>query len=108
MKLHGKSLKNDKPHHLYQMDDLKQEEVFKYGISDDPIEADGLSKRLRDKLDLMNLIVGYIRFVGKIIMKRINGRKEALKIEDRHITDYEKAKGKRPRGNRKLGRKRKE
>ena len=48
---HGNANKNDLPHHLYAIDDLQEEEEFKFGISDDPIEKDGLSKRSRDQCD---------------------------------------------------------
>ncbi|MEM1119916.1 MAG: hypothetical protein AAGJ18_05670 [Bacteroidota bacterium] len=45
---HGNSHQNTKPHHLYEIADIQENDTFKYGISHDPIEADGLSKRLRD------------------------------------------------------------
>jgi len=46
MKIHGNSLKNDKPHHLYEIHDKEDGELFKYGISHDNIDEDGISNRL--------------------------------------------------------------
>jgi len=45
MSKHGNSLENVNPHHLYEIRDLAENDVFKYGVSDDPIERDGLSKQ---------------------------------------------------------------
>ena len=53
---HRNSLSNDEPHHLYEIRDKVDDDVFKYGISSDPIEDDGLSKRIRVQLDLLNLV----------------------------------------------------
>ena len=58
MTLHGNSYQNKKPHHLYVIFDKEEDDIFKYGISHDPIGADGLSARLRDQLDLYNRIAG--------------------------------------------------
>lgn len=104
---HGNSHKNMNPHHLYAFDDKKNDDIFKYGISDDPIEEDGLSERMRKQLTLYNLIAGFTRFVGRIIMTGISGRKKAEQIENRHINDYFQKHGRYPIGNRKKGRKKK-
>ena len=80
---HRNSLDNPNKHHLYQIDDLEEKNVFKYGISDDPIDKDGLSRRLKRQVKYLNLVVGYIRFVGKIILQNISGRKKARDIEER-------------------------
>jgi len=44
VKIHGNSLDNDKPHHLYEIHDKEDGELLKYGISHDPIDEDGLHK----------------------------------------------------------------
>ena len=44
---HGNSYKNKKLHHVYVIFDKQEDDIYKYGISHDPIEADGLSARLR-------------------------------------------------------------
>lgn len=96
---HGNSHKNDKLHHLYEIKDKQEENTFKYGISADPIEADGLSKRLRNQLKMMNLIAGWLRFFSIILIHNISGRKEAETIEKEHIKAYEVKYGKKPPGN---------
>jgi len=50
---HGNSHRNKNPHHLYEIWDQQDEDIFKYGISDDLVEADGQSARLRDQLNLI-------------------------------------------------------
>ncbi len=97
--MHGNSLKNPNPHHLYQIDDLQENEVFKFGISDEPIEKDGLSKRLRYQINMYNLVAGFIRFAGKVLVKNIGGRAKAKELEDERIDQFIEANGKRPRGN---------
>jgi URI fold toxin 2 len=99
MNEHGNSLDNNNPHHLYQIWDEEEKDVFKYGISDDPIEKDGLSKRIRIQTDLLNRAVGWIRFVGSVLIKGISGRILAKKLEDEHIDAYFDQNGRKPRGN---------
>jgi len=96
---HGNSHRNKNPHHLYEIWDQQDEEIFKYGISDDLVEADGQSARLRDQLNLFNLIANFLRFVGKVLRTDILGRSEAERIENEHIAHYKQQYGKRPRGN---------
>jgi len=100
MKIHGNSLKNKKPHHLYEIHDKGEGELFKYGISHDPIDEDGLSKRIRVQLDLLNLGANWLRYFAQIIMTNIPGRKKAKEIEDAHIENYKLKHGRKPRGNR--------
>ncbi len=87
---HGNSHQNKKPHHLYEIRDKQEEDIFKYGINADPIEDDGLSSRLRNQLKLMNLIAGWLRFFSNILLRDIPGRQEAENIEREHIDAYEK------------------
>lgn len=98
---HGNHKKNSKPHHLYEILDLLEDDVFKYGISGDPIDKDGLSKRLREQVELFNLVTNWYRFEGHIIIKDIEGNKAARLLEDAYIEVYQKLKGRKPRGNRK-------
>ncbi|MBL7795710.1 MAG: hypothetical protein JNJ90_04325 [Saprospiraceae bacterium] len=101
---HGNSHENKQSHHLYKIWDVEEQKVFKYGISDDPIDADGMSDRLRDQINLYNLVANFIRFIGEVLLRNIPGRAEAERIEkdyiERHIEEF----GERPRGNRKKGR----
>jgi hypothetical protein len=102
---HGNSNQNNRSHHLYEIWDRQEEEVFKYGISDDPIDMNGLSKRIRDQLDFLNLAVGWLRFIARILLLNIEGREEAKRIEDERIDAFEEVNGRMPRGNRKRNRK---
>lgn len=98
--MHGNNKNNDADHHLYQIWDTEKEEVFKFGISADEIsEEDDLSGRIRNQLSLFNRIVGYLRFIGKVLLRGIKGRETALEKEDQHISEFEAEKGYRPRGN---------
>lgn len=99
MKPHGNSLDNDRPHHLYEIHDAADNELFKYGISHDPIDEDGLSKRIRLQLRLLNLGANWIRYFAKIILTNIPGRKVAKEIEQDHIDAYREEHGHNPRGN---------
>lgn len=96
---HGNSLQNPNPHHLYEIRDTVEDNVFKYGISDDQIGKDGLSKRLRSQVNILNLAVGFARYIGVILLRNIQGRAKAKAIEDEYIDRYFDEHGKRPRGN---------
>jgi URI fold toxin 2 len=96
---HGNSHQNNNQHHLYEIWDKEDEEVFKYGISDDPIDEDGLSARLRNQVTLFNLVANFFRFVGRILRTDIGGRETAEKVEEDFIEDYKQKHGERPRGN---------
>lgn len=98
-RFHGNSHQNSRKHHLYEIWDTEEEDVFKYGISDKPIGEDGLSKRIRDQVNLFNRVVNYIRFVGRILVKNIPGRKKAEELEKETIETYRKKYGRKPRGN---------
>lgn len=103
--MHRNSNKNQEPHHLYEVWDNEEDEVFKYGISSEPIEADGLSKRIREQLKDMNLAVGWLRYIAKIILFNIFGRLKAKELEDEYMDAFEEEKGRLPRGNLKRNRK---
>jgi URI fold toxin 2 len=96
---HRNSHTNQEAHHLYEIIDKLDNDVFKYGISSDPIEADGLSKRLRKQLAFLNLIDEWERFFGRILQQGINGRQIAERIENEYISNYEIKNSRRPRGN---------
>jgi hypothetical protein len=96
---HGNSLSNENPHHLYEIRDSADNDVFKYGISDDPIEKDGLSKRIRIQTDYLNRAVGFERFTGKVLLNNIPGRASAKEMEDEYIDRYMDVYGRKPRGN---------
>ena len=96
---HGNSHQNKKPHHLYEIIDVQEEETYKYGISADEIDADDSSDRLRNQIKLFNLVANALRFIGRILMRDIPGRETAERLENEHIEEHVKKYGKRPRGN---------
>ena len=99
MSEHGNSNKNDKPHHLYEIRDSVDDDVFKYGISHDSIDEDGYSNRMRIQVDFLNSGVNWLRFFARILLLNISGRKEAKRIEKDYIRSYKQEKGRSPRGN---------
>lgn len=99
MSKHRNSDDNDELHHLYIIIDKTDNSLFKYGISCDPIKADGLSKRMRIQLRYLNIIDDWTRFFARIIIFNIEGRVEAKRIESEHIEVYKLKYGQRPRGN---------
>jgi len=64
MSRHGNSLRNPNPHHLYEIRDTTDNDVFKYGITDDPIGQDGMSKRMRNQINILNNAVDWLHFVA--------------------------------------------
>lgn len=99
MSEHGNSNKNYKPHHLYEIRDSVDDDVFKYGISHDPIDEDGYSNRMRIQVEFLNLGVKWMRFFARILLLDIPGKKEAKRIEKQHIRTYKEENGYAPRGN---------
>ena len=99
MRTHGNSIQNDKPHHLYVLYDLEEDDIFKYGISDKPILSNGYSRRMTEQEDYLNRAVGWARFKATILMRDIDGREKALDYEDEYISAYFDTFGRNPRGN---------
>lgn len=97
---HGNSKKNPGQYHLYEIIDKEFDAIFKYGISGDSIDKDGLSARVRDQVDWANLIAGWKRFFARIILKDIPGNAKAREKEDEYIEQYFVEHGEYPLGNR--------
>jgi hypothetical protein len=97
---HGNANKSKLPHHLYEIIDKKDKDVYKYGISGDPLNEDGSSPRAEEQVSLFNTVVAWARFFARIILRDIPGREQARKIEDDHIENYRNQHGHYPRGNR--------
>jgi hypothetical protein len=98
--MHGNALKNDNLHHLYDIFKRADNDTFKYGISDDPIDPeDGLSARARDQVEDWNMAAEYNKFDAKILLSNIPGRSAALQIELDHIDAYYQKHGRNPKGN---------
>jgi URI fold toxin 2 len=96
---HGNSYENEELHHLYEIIDRLNDDVFKYGISFKPIGKDGLSDRIREQVNLLNRVDKWQRFYARILVSNILGKREAKRLEIEHIHNYIVAHGERPRGN---------
>ena len=90
---------NEDPHHLYEIVDKMNDDVFKYGISSDPIGKDGMSDRMRKQVHLLNRVDEWLRFFARILIRDIPGKQAARILEGEHIRQYEKLHGHKPRGN---------
>ena len=99
MGYHGNSYKNQEPHHLYAIIDSELDDIYKYGITDDPEKSDELPKRVQEQLDMFNRIAGFPRFYAVLLQSDIPGRRKAREIETQHIREYRKKYGHRPVGN---------
>lgn len=98
-KIHGNSKKSKKLHHLYAIHDREEENIFKYGISGEPLTEDDKSNRAEAQVSLFNKLVGWSRFFAEILRRNIAGRKKADKLEKKFIDDFTEENGKPPRGN---------
>jgi hypothetical protein len=96
---HGNSNNNDKPHHLYEIRDSVDDEIFKYGISHDSLDDEEQSKRMKLQVNFLNLGVNWLRFFARVVIFDIPNRKEAKRLEREHIQAYKKKHGRKPRGN---------
>lgn len=99
MKKHGNSNLNDAEHHLYEIVDREYNDVYKYGICGDPLNADGTSPRANRQVKEFNRAVRWLRFFAKVILTATPGRTAALKIEQEYIDAYRQQHGKTPPGN---------
>lgn len=99
MKPHGNSLENPNSHHLYDIFKIVDGDTYKYGITDDPIQADGLSERARKQTSEMNRAVEFDKYAAQVLITDIQGREEALRIEREHIDAYYYKHGRNPLGN---------
>lgn len=97
--MHGNSQKDNRPNHLYGIYEEKTEELFKYGISGGKIGADGMSKRMRNQVNYLNLAAGFLMYIARILVRNIPGRREAERIEQAYIDAYREEHGNKPRGN---------
>jgi len=98
--MHGNANKNPNLHHLYDIFKREDRDTFKYGISDDPIDAeDGLSARVRDQIEEWNMAAEYSKFDAQILERDLPGREAALLIERQYIDAYYEKHGRNPFGN---------
>jgi hypothetical protein len=76
MKTHANSHQNQEDHHLYEIFDFEEQDVYKYGICGNPLNADGTSPRAERQVRAFNRLVGFFRFVAKVLVIGIPGRKK--------------------------------
>ena len=96
---HGNALDNPNMPHLYDIFKKADGDTFKYGISDDPIEDDGLSERCRKQKHEMNRAAEFDKYSAQVVLTEIPGRKEAARIERGYIDAYYDEHGRNPVGN---------
>lgn len=99
MLFHGNDLRSLKEHHLYAIHDQEENDIFKYGLSDNPIRENGTSRRMREQVTYLNSAVGWMRYFSEILLRNIAGKAKAEEIENEHIAAYRKQHGRNPRGN---------
>lgn len=97
--MHGNNKSSKRLHHLYQIEDNDENDIYKYGICGRPLNKDGTSKRANSQVNLFNRVVGYLRFSAKILLTNIKGRDKAEELEEQYIEDYRNRQGRPPRGN---------
>ena len=98
-KQHSNLLENPNIHHLYVIYDFENREIFKFGISDKPVNKDYSSTRLVGQIALFNRVAGWKRFAGRILIYPIQGRPKARQLEDEAILKFQQKHGRFPRGN---------
>jgi len=99
MKKHANSNENDAEHHLYEIIDHVEDDVFKYGICGKPLNKDGTSPRANEQVRYLNRAVRRLRYFAQILFTGIAGRAKARKLEDELIEAYRQQHGRRPEGN---------
>jgi URI fold toxin 2 len=97
--MHGNAKNNQNPHHLYDIFKIEDKDIWKFGISDDPIEEDGLSARVRDQVEEWNMAAEYRKFDAEILLTDIPDRVTALNMELRYINAYYEQHGRNPIAN---------
>ncbi len=99
MKQHTNSKDNQADHHLYEIVDAEEEDVFKYGICGKPLNKNGSSPRANEQVRYLNRAVRRIRYFVTILFTGILGRAKALEMEDELVEEYRQKNGRRPYGN---------
>ena len=99
MSKHGNSYTNEEEHHVYEIIDSERSDVFKYGICAKPLEPDGSSARGNEQANFLNNAVGWFRFLARVVMAGIYGRRKAREAEHELVENYKKENGHYPPGN---------
>lgn len=97
--MHSNNLNNPNLHHLYCIYDYEKREIYKFGISDKPINDFHSSDRIDEQVTLFNKVVDWERFKGRILIYDIKGRIPIRILEDETILKFLAKHGYLPRGN---------
>ena len=81
--MHRNDKRNQDDHHLYALHDRERKGLYKFGISGRPLNKDGSSPRANKQTKLFNVVVGWVRFVAKVLLTGIPGRREARETAPR-------------------------
>ena len=79
--VHGNSLENMAPHHVYEIYDTETGKCMKTGISGQPLNPDGTSPRASAQVNAANRAAGRERYVALVVAQDIPGRPAALAAE---------------------------
>lgn len=97
--MHSNNLNNPNLHHLYCIYDYETREIYKFGISDKPINGVHSSDRIDEQVTLFNKVVDWKRFKGRILIYDVKGRVPIRILEDKAILKFMAKHGYLPRGN---------
>ena len=96
---HGNRNDSPRPHHLYQIEDREENDIYKFGICGKPLNKDGSSPRGIEQSSELNRADGWLRYFVRILQRNIPGRRLAKIFEENHIQSYKDINGRLPRGN---------
>lgn len=96
---HGNKLDHDAEQHLYVIYDHKERTIFKFGVSKEPLDDDGKCSRMKKQVAEGNRWANMIRYVARVIIRSIQGRRKARSLEDDLVNKYQQKHGQLPRGN---------
>ncbi|MEL7162745.1 MAG: hypothetical protein AAFN92_18445 [Bacteroidota bacterium] len=97
--MHGNDLNDPSDQHLYVIYDREERRIHKFGISNKKVGADGHCRRMRNQVNAGNRWSKIGRYVARILVKLIKGRRRARALEDDCIIKYRDKYGAYPRGN---------
>jgi len=98
-KYHGNDLDDPSDQHLYAVYDHEEKKLFKFGLSNKPIGANGKCSRMEEQERAGNLWSNSIRYVARILIRVISGRRRGRAAEDDAVRKYAAKHGQLPRGN---------
>lgn len=79
--VHGNHKASPKPHHRYEIYEVKTGNVVKTGISGQPLNANGSSPRANPQVNYWNQQDGAGKYAARVVETNIPGRAAALEVE---------------------------